>query len=174
MEKKEKNKGFTLLEILTVIVIIGLIAVASIVILSNSRAKSRDAKRMTDMKNLATAVDLYQYSHDLPPARTGTWAALGTGSLAPYLPSGSPFDPTTNLYIYCVNGGATPISPEKYLVAAQLEAYKTVNSIPGDIDVIPAWVDGGANYCIRSDNQRGGSALFSCNDRFGGFCLGIE
>ncbi len=54
-----KKKAFTLIELLIVIAIIGLLATLSVIALNNARAKSRDAKRMADVKQMQTALELY-------------------------------------------------------------------------------------------------------------------
>ena len=56
---KFNKKAFTLIELLVVIAIIGILATISIVSLSNARAKSRDAKRAGDMKQVQTALELF-------------------------------------------------------------------------------------------------------------------
>ncbi len=53
------RKAFTLIELLVVIAIIGVLATISIIALSNARAKSRDAKRAGDMKQIQTALELF-------------------------------------------------------------------------------------------------------------------
>jgi len=55
----KSKKAFTLIELLVVIAIIGILATISIVSLSNARAKSRDAKRAGDMKQVQTALELF-------------------------------------------------------------------------------------------------------------------
>lgn len=53
------KKAFTLIELLVVIAIIGVLATISIIALQNARAKSRDAKRAGDMKQIQTALELF-------------------------------------------------------------------------------------------------------------------
>ena len=53
------NKGFTLIELLVVIAIIGILATLAIVSLTTARSSSRDAKRLADLKQLQTALEVY-------------------------------------------------------------------------------------------------------------------
>jgi len=54
-----KRKGFTLIELLVVIAIIALLSTLAVVALNNAREKSRDAKRVSDVKQVQTALELY-------------------------------------------------------------------------------------------------------------------
>lgn len=53
------KKGFTLIELLVVVAIIGLLSTLSIVALNTARAKARDARRVSDIKQIQTALELY-------------------------------------------------------------------------------------------------------------------
>jgi len=53
------EKGFTLIELLVVIAIIGLLSTLAVVALNNARAKSRDAKRIADVKQMQTALEMF-------------------------------------------------------------------------------------------------------------------
>jgi prepilin-type N-terminal cleavage/methylation domain-containing protein len=55
----KSKKAFTLIELLVVIAIIGLLATISVIALNNARAKARDAKRVADVKQIQTALELY-------------------------------------------------------------------------------------------------------------------
>lgn len=56
---KSKQKAFTLIELLVVIAIIGILATLAIVSLQQARQNARDSKRVADMKQVQTALELY-------------------------------------------------------------------------------------------------------------------
>jgi len=58
-KKWTENKGFTLIELLVVIAIIGVLASIIIASLNNSRKKARDTRRLTDIKQIQLALELY-------------------------------------------------------------------------------------------------------------------
>lgn len=70
------NKGFTLPELLVVMSIIGTLSAAGVVSFSSARASARDAKRVSDMKQIQTALELYfennnHYPGDARPGNEG-------------------------------------------------------------------------------------------------------
>ncbi|MCX6792552.1 MAG: prepilin-type N-terminal cleavage/methylation domain-containing protein [Candidatus Falkowbacteria bacterium] len=62
-----KKTGFTLIELLVVIAIIGVLSTMAIIALGNARAKSRDAKRVADIKQISTALELYYADNNSYP-----------------------------------------------------------------------------------------------------------
>jgi general secretion pathway protein G len=55
-----KNRGFTLIELLVVISIIGLLSSIVLSTLSDVKAKARDARRISDIKQIQNALELYR------------------------------------------------------------------------------------------------------------------
>ena len=66
--KKTNEKGFTLVELLVVVSIIGLLSTLAIVALGSARTKARDAKRVSDMRQIATALEMYFSDNDYYPS----------------------------------------------------------------------------------------------------------
>ena len=62
------RRGFTLIELLVVIAIIALLSTLATVALSSARARSRDAKRVADVKQIQNALDLYYNDANSYPA----------------------------------------------------------------------------------------------------------
>ncbi len=67
------KKGFTLIELLVVIAIIGLLSTIAVVALNSARTKSRDAKRVADVKQIQTALELaFSETNGYPAVATST------------------------------------------------------------------------------------------------------
>jgi len=76
------KKAFTLVELLVVIAIIGLLSTLSVVALNSARAKARDARRLSDIKQLRTALDMYYDSAGTYPNSLTPGSPLSYGSIA--------------------------------------------------------------------------------------------
>jgi prepilin-type N-terminal cleavage/methylation domain-containing protein len=97
-----KKEGFTLIELLVVVAIIGVLASVVMVSLNSARAKGRDARRMSDIKQIQNAIELYisdygeapdifAVDYDKRAGNSNDWDTLST-LLSPYIPQ-LPKDP---------------------------------------------------------------------------------
>lgn len=69
MNIKSKQLGFTLVELLVVIAIIGVLATLIVIQLGNARAKARNSKQMSDLRQLRVALELYFGENGSYPTR---------------------------------------------------------------------------------------------------------
>ncbi len=77
--KKLNQSGFTLIELLVVIAIIGLLSSIVLASLNTARSKGRDAQRLSNMRQLSNALELYRSSNNsYPNTSEGFWCADGS------------------------------------------------------------------------------------------------
>jgi prepilin-type N-terminal cleavage/methylation domain-containing protein len=76
-----KQKGFTLIELLVVIAIIGLLSTLAVVALNNARLKSRDARRVSDIKQIQTAIELFYNDTGAYPAAVALGGSIVSGNV---------------------------------------------------------------------------------------------
>jgi prepilin-type N-terminal cleavage/methylation domain-containing protein len=140
--KTLKIRAFTLIELLVVIAIIALLTAIIVTSLTGSRAKARDAKRISDLGQIQLAIELYfdrchQYPLSLSTSAnncsvTATPAiTLGTYiSQIPTPPSGAAGSPAA--YDYVVNSPHSTV-PTDYILHTTLEGSNDVqkNSFQG-------------------------------------------
>lgn len=74
-------RGFTLIELLVVIAIIGILSGLVLASISTARRKSRDAQRITEIRQMATALEAYYDDHNgYPPDNVGNWEKICQGT----------------------------------------------------------------------------------------------
>ncbi len=83
----KKHKGFTLIELLVVIAIIGLLSTLAVVALNNARMKARDAKRVSDIKQIQTALELYYNDANGYPANINSPISYAGVAYMPMTPT---------------------------------------------------------------------------------------
>ncbi len=125
-----QKKGFTLVEILLVVAIIGILASIVLISLGPIQRQGRDARRLSDLRSIQSALELYYNkcgyypgaaAPTLPcpawvnPASWGDMATALTGSSLGI--NQIPNDPTSGrTYGYLASGNGS-----SYILAAQLE-----------------------------------------------------
>ncbi len=157
--KDGKKFGFTLIELLVVVAIIGLISSVVMASLSSARKKSRDARRLMDMKQIRIALELYYNTYNQYPNNTDN---DGSGWDVGCYGAGDIFIQPL------VTAGAIPKVPCDPIIVSQTGGYRYYRYNAGDFGCN---VSRGAYYILgvvdmeTSGNPYPGSPGFSCSGR---------
>lgn len=131
--KRKGQKGFTLIELLVVIAIIGILATIVLVSLNTARQKARDVRRVSDMRQVALALEMYYDSNSAYPGNTilvNEWANMKTAIEAGNYISAVPADPIAGgVYLYYIESAA---NTQNYVLGATLEDENN-NALDNDV-----------------------------------------
>jgi len=137
--KHKKFGGFTLLEILVVISIIGILIAIGSAPFTTAQKKGRDARRRADMKQYQSAFEQY-FSENNTYATCATMEGGFVG--------GAPADPKTGTTTpYTCTTTATPITG--YCVCATLDFSTTGNASAGNAGAC-TFAAGSSMFCVQN------------------------
>ncbi len=111
---KTKKPAFTLIELLVVIAIIGILATLAVVSLQNARKNARDAKRIADVRQMQTALELYHNDTGVYPLTGEIDSTIATGGVTYMVvvptaptPADGDCEESDNTYTYTSADGLT-------------------------------------------------------------------
>jgi general secretion pathway protein G len=125
--------GFTLIEMLVVISIIGILATLVTANLNSARSRARDTQRKSDIKNIATALRVYYNDKNRYPATLPSWGEQWSDSSTVYMPTlpRDPFSPTQD-YRYIMGTISDSTDTDSFTLQACLENKSDANGIPAE------------------------------------------
>ena len=120
-----KKKGFSLIELVVVMAVMGVLMALVLPSITRSRAAARDGKRKADLESARAALEVYRGDQPVPayPVATGN-PPRASGVVGGYLPSW-PTDPLTNRNYRYVQTG----SGSGYALCALLETETGVTTV---------------------------------------------
>ncbi len=130
-------RGFTLIELLVVIAIVGILASMMLISLNGSRAQSRDAKRISDLRSIAQSLNLAQGQQGAFEFMVGCatqFSDVRTCALSSQQNLADVVDP--------LNFGSMPLCGSVVTEPCQY----SISSLRGSVDVLPTWVNPRAGY----------------------------
>ncbi len=135
MQKSTRNTrfGFTLVELLIVIAIIGVLTGISVFALVGTRESARDTKRKTDLEGIKSALEIYKADCNRYPPSSGS----GSFSFGGTLVGDGTHCPLTNVYLQSVPQDPLPgrtysyvavgNPARSYILCASLETINVVD-----------------------------------------------
>lgn len=144
------KKGFTLIELLVVIAIIGILSSVVLASLNSARSKGRDASRVTDIKQMQLAMELYYDScGEYPSSLDVTTSATGCSSTLGDFMNTIPTDPQDSTVDY---GYTVTSDGQDYVMQAELENAGHT-ALEGDADTPSVTPSGFSctdpNFCVQ-------------------------
>lgn len=163
------QKGFTLVELLVVIAIISLLSGIVLSSLNSARMKARDARRISEMRQIQLALEMYYHNNGnypiviayfVPPFQDINWSTTLASSLNPFL-STLPKEAALAGYGYLYS---STNAGQKYGLATGLESSGNANLLTDDGGYYAGYYELGLSpsVCAEVSKDWWGSTAINC------------
>lgn len=150
------QRGFTIVELLIVIVVIGILAAITVVAYNGVQGRANDTAIQSDLSNLATKIEMYKVENGVYPAGAAQLTPLGLkvtkSAYGNHMPSGG-FD--YNL-VYCRMPATAPTDFALVAFSKSGVRYKYVNG--QGLSVYSGGFGGSAGICTDAGIPMAGAA----------------
>lgn len=130
MRDAKGQAGFTLIELIVVVTILGILTAILIPNFMRSRAQSQLARCQLDLRNIAAGLELYYVENQKYPPLSGWDTTLTTGNYMRAVPK-SPVDQASYIYSTNVAQNSYVVSdgPNKYLGVTGYVYYQATSGL---------------------------------------------
>ena len=105
MQKTTQHTGFTIVELLIVIVVIGILAAITIVAYNGIQNRANDTTIQSDLSAMAKSLELHKVDTSAYPASQSDLSAMKTTGTYLLKPTRGAYNTVTNNLLYCHNSG---------------------------------------------------------------------
>lgn len=126
----KKRTGFTIVELLVVIVIIGILATITVVSYSGITKKAAEATLQADLANASKQLKVYKAENDAYPTAIDCSATPAAKTICLKASSGGTFT-------YSANNGVNPVSFKLYETSSNGMIYKVTNNTSPALSAVP-------------------------------------
>lgn len=136
--KITKQSGFTIVELLIVLVVTGILAAISIVVYNGIQARALDSSRNNAARQVLTLLEMHKVDHGSYPELPEVWTNMGGACLGEGWPEYNGMQICWNIYDHLLNGTGTYMGSTFWKVDSVDEALSVYGTQP-DYPQTPTW-----------------------------------
>lgn len=144
LKKMRESKGFTIVELLIVIVVIGILATLVVTTYAGIQAKARDSKRQSDVKAIQTQLEAFYATNNYYPSTTDINDTAASGFRATKMRSlgaDSVKDPSGTLATFRTTAPTSKNDKQYGYVPTVANAACTAAAAQCDAYALTAWLE---------------------------------
>jgi len=171
MKIKKFSQGFTFIEMLVVVTIIGILSMIGVVNFKVANQKARDGRRQGDLQQIRAALELYRTDQNAYPT-TAQFPAAGGSLIGGVIPGGIYDCVFIGQEIHCPSGGIIMCSIIGPINCPSYGGTTYMENIPGDplSGYLYAYTSDGTTYTLCSALELGTGSVSCGTDCGTGTC----